>query len=402
MRKFLIVCLFIVAYLFGYHRFSDSSANISYVDRNFKLEVPFEQKLLNDFSLQYRLFKKAKLESGRFVYSFGDYRVFFTVDPLLQSAAEEVFRTYRLKYGAFVAIDPETGRVLCALSSLDFPDLTVKRSFPAASTFKIVTAAAALESGIADTKSRMVCGGVSDSCSPTVWLKSRYMVVRDMKSSFANSANPYFGNLGRIMGKSLLLSFARRFGFNREDMGFPWGKVYTPVDDYQLALTAAGLQNSRVSPFHEALISATILNGGVMPKPTLIERIERKGKVVYSFSPSSLGKVVSSSTAKKLNEMMFGTCRSGTASQKKFFRLFRRRFRDFKVGGKTGTLSELTYPEGRCEWFVGYFEGKGLKLAVASLAVNGSRYYITGYDISPLVVMKFIKGRKAECVSSAR
>jgi len=401
MRKVFIASVILITFILGYHEFKDSSANISYVGNSFKFEIPFEEQVINDFSLQYKLFKKAKLEGEKYVYRTGNYKIVFTVNPELQESARRIFKAYKLKYGAYVAIEPSTGKVLCALSSIDYPDLTVKTTFPTASTFKVVTAAAAIEYGLANPDSKMVCGGYGDSCSPTVWLNSKYKVVRNMRTSFATSANPYFGNLGRIMGKQLLLQMAEKFGFNRKDYGFPWGRVETPVDDYQLALTSAGLENSMTSPFHEALISAAVLNGGVMPKPTFVERIEKGGKVVYVFKPSFFGRVISEPTADVIKDMMEGTVKFGTASQKRYFRIFKRRFRNLESGGKTGTLSELTYPEGRCEWFVGFFRSDDLSLAVASLAVNERKYYVTGYDISPLVLMEFLKGRK-RCVYSAR
>ncbi len=402
MRKIFTVLMVLSFLALWYYRVNNSSANIYCEKGDFKFEISFEQEVLSDFSLQYSLFKRAELEDGKYVYRDGDYKIVFTIDPQFQEAARKVFKTYKLKYGAFVAIEPLTGKVVSALSSLEYPDLTMKATFPAASTFKIVTAVAAIESGIANLDTKMVCGGYGDSCSPTVWLNSNYKVVRNMRSSFATSANPYFGNLGRILGKQLLLSTAKRMGFGRHDYGFPWGKVEEPVDDYQVALTAAGLGDSVVSPFHEALISATVLNGGIMPKPSLIERIEKGGKVVYLFKPSYFGRVMSESTANAIKEMMKGTVKFGTAAQKRYFRVFKRKFRDLEIGGKTGTLSELTYPEGRCEWFVGFFKSDSLSLAVASLAVNESRYYLTGYDISPLVFMELFKERRRKCVYSAK
>jgi cell division protein FtsI/penicillin-binding protein 2 len=101
---------------------------------------------------------------------------------LYPHAVKKEFKRFRVKYGAYVAIDADTGKVLAAVSSIDYPDLTFKRTFPAASTFKIVTAAAALETGLATPNTEMVCGGTGDSCSPSVWLNSRYKVKGGLPS----------------------------------------------------------------------------------------------------------------------------------------------------------------------------------------------------------------------------
>ncbi|TCK06679.1 penicillin-binding transpeptidase domain-containing protein [Phorcysia thermohydrogeniphila] len=352
----------------------------------------FVKKLLSDFSLQFSLFKQSTLENNRYVYKDRNITVIFTVDPLFQKAVEKEFKRFRVKYGAYVAIDADTGKVLAAVSSTDYPDLTFKRTFPAASTFKIVTAAAALETGLATPNTEMVCGGTGDSCSPSVWLNSRYKVKRRFAESFATSANPFFGNLGRLLGKETLLEFARKFGFNRKDYGFPWGILREPLDDYDIALTAAGLGETRTSPFHQALIASVIENEGIMVKPTLIEKVlTTDGRPLYTFRKELFGRVVSVGTARAIREMMLLTVKQGTVSDKRHFRRLRRFYPRIVIGGKTGTLSELTYPEGRCEWFTGFMEYNGRHIAFSSLAVNNHYFYITGYEIAAVASADFAK-----------
>ncbi|SNR77640.1 penicillin-binding transpeptidase domain-containing protein [Desulfurobacterium atlanticum] len=385
----------------------DSSANIDVkLNSNFKdsgkdkVEVETENetsyrfflsKLQGDFLYQFKLFKKAEEEDGRYVYrDLNGTEIVFTVKPELQNSIKREFKRYKLKYGAFVAIEPSTGKVLAAVSSIDYPDLTVKNGFVAASTFKIVTAAAALEKGISPSK-KIVTRGHDDSCSPEVWFNSRYIIYRNMFHSFAYSSNPYFGVLGRLIGEDTLFKYAHAFGFNREDYNFPWGIIRKPLDDYDLALIAAGLGEVRVSPFHEALISATIENGGIMVMPSLIEEVKYKGKIIYkNDKPVIIGRVIKEKTAKIIKEMMINTVKFGTASGKKFFRRLRR-YSFLTVGGKTGTLSQLNYPEGRCEWFTGFVENGDRKIAISSVAVNEARYYITGYDLSALAVLTMIR-----------
>jgi len=370
-------------------------------------EPQIVELLSSDFAFQYSLFKKAAVEKDRYVYSDGRYKIYFTVDPDFQRALEAEFKRFKVKYGAYAAVDPKTGRVLAAVSSLDYPDLVFKRSYPTASTFKIVTAAAALELGIATPETAFVCGGLGDSCSPSVWLNSRYQVERDFKSSFATSANPFFGNLGRLIGKENLLKFARLFGFNSNLYNFPWGVFREPLDDYELALMAAGLGDTTTSPLHQALIAQTVVAGGVMMKPLLVEKVvDLKIGKTYAFNPQPLRRVVSFETALKLRKMMELTVKSGTASDKRYFRKLKRRYPDLIIGGKTGTLTERSYPEGRCEWFTGFLSYRGRELAFSSVAVNESLYYITGYEIGALAAEDFVKLTEREggerCASSAR
>ncbi len=345
--------------------------------------------IIGNFTKQMELFRQAELKNGAYVYERGNLKVIFTVNPRYQQMMEDAFKEYRVKYGAFVAIDPKTGKVLCAVSSIPYPDMTMKNTFLTASTFKIVTAAAALENGISPTQ-KFLTGGKGDSCFPGVWFSSPYKVYRDMVSAFANSANPYFGIVGRILGQKKLLSYAKRFGYNRKDLGFPWGTIDKPVDEYDLAAMAAGLGDTRSSPMHQALIAATIVNNGVMMKPTLVSKIFYNGKLVYSFKPHVLRRVIRLSTAEEIRKLMLLTVKSGTASSRRMFRLLKR-FPYVQMGGKTGTLTEYSFPSGRVEWFVGFGKFEDKNIAVSSLAVNGAKFWITGYEISALFFYKLAK-----------
>jgi membrane peptidoglycan carboxypeptidase len=167
-------------------------------------------------------------------------------------------------------------------------------------------------------------------------------------------------------------------------------KVEEPAGDYHIALLSAGLKGARTSPLHQAFVASIVENGGVAILPNLIARIETtEGRLIYSGEPIVLGRAISRKTADALKEMMVMTVTSGTASDRRYFRLLRRKHRDLKIGGKTGTLSQWLYPEGRCEWFVGFLEHRGRKLAFASIAVNGSRYVISGYELGAVIAMRF-------------
>ncbi len=369
---------------------------------------PIVKELQADFKLQYQLFKKAEVEGDHYVYNTGDYKIVFTVNPKFQKAVEEEFRRFKVKYGAYVAIDPKTGAVVAAVSSLKHPNLLFKRSFPTASTFKIVTAAAALDTGVATPKTELNCGGLGDSCSPSVWLNSRYRVERVFSQSFATSANPFFGNLARLIGKKRLLEYAYRFGFNRKGYNFPWGLVREPLDDYELALMGAGLGDTVTSPFHEALIAQTVVNGGVMVKPYLVEKvIDLKTGREYSFKTVPIERVIKPETAKEIEKMMVLTVKIGTISHRKYFRMLSR-YRNLVIGGKTGTLTERSYPEGRCEWFTGFMKYRSRTLAISSVAVNNWLYYISGYEIAAVAAADFVKLQESyakggeRCASSAR
>jgi len=402
------VFLFLIAFLINQTFGNERASKRVEKELSAKPTEPQIVKLLSsDFAFQYSLFKKAQVKGSHFVYSNGRYEVYFTVDPKFQKAVEEEFKRFKVKYGAYAAVDPKTGKVLAAVSSLSYPDLVLKRSYPTASTFKIITAAAALELGLATPTTKLNCGGLGDSCSPSVWLNSRYRVERVFKSSFATSANPFFGNLGRLLGKENLVKFARLFGFNSHLYNFPWGVFREPLDDYEVALMAAGLGDTTTSPLHQALIAQTIVNGGVMMKPLLVEKVvDLKTGRTYLFKPQPIRRVISKKTASEIEKMMELTVKMGTVSDKRYFRRLRRLYPDLVIGGKTGTLTEKSYPEGRCEWFTGFLKYGNREIAFSSVAVNQWLYYITGYEIGAVAGEAFVKLTEKEggekCASSAK
>ena len=153
-----------------------------------------------------------------------------------------------------------------------------------------------------------------------------------------------------------------------------------PADDHERARTAAGFWNTHLSPLHGALISAAVLNDGVMMRPTLIQTFESaQGKTLYEFSPRVLRRVVKKATAHKLVEMMSRTTHVGTA--RKYFRLRNEFPGDIATGGKTGTLSRKQPSYLGYTWFVGFGEGKekgGPEIAVGGLVCNKPLWHIKG------------------------
>jgi membrane peptidoglycan carboxypeptidase len=182
-----------------------------------------------------------------------------------------------------VAMDPEDGRIL-SLVGYDRSDPLnnpcLDSSFPAASIFKIITAAAALEKGNLHLDSRLQYNGGKYTLykSQLKEKTNKYTNKISLKDAFAKSVNPVFGKLGLLyLGKEELESYAKAFGFNRP-INFEIFLSPSPIvltdEPYQWAEIASGFnRQTKMSPVHGALISATIFNQGRLIEPTIIDRI---------------------------------------------------------------------------------------------------------------------------------
>lgn len=314
-------------------------------------------------------------------------RVVLTLDEELQQDMLALFRHYDPDYGVFAAVEPATGRVMALVGyrrggEAD-PWLPLKAIYPAASLFKIVTAAAAIEKGNLDPDEGISYRGGIYGISP------RGLHVPDgrgpsmtLEEAIARSANSVFGKVAvNHVGSEGLREYMDRFGFGRPiPFGLPVepSRGEIPRDEFNLARTGAGFGEVYVSPLHMAMIMAALGNEGIMQRPYLIERVESVGgEVLYEGAPSRWIDTVKPETAETLLAMMVKTIEMGTS---------RRTFgtpdstpllQDMDVAGKTGSLSGWN-PRRHFEWFAGVAPVSGPELAVAALVVNDGKWRIKG------------------------
>ncbi len=310
-----------------------------------------------------------------------------TIDPALQAYAARKLETALAPYAALAALDPRTGRVqaLAWITPSRFKaSLATTPAFPAASIFKMVTAAAALEAGGLTPGSKIPFTGRSHSLTEAQ--------IRDGKAgrgqqptlaeAFAMSINPVFGKLAnRPLGPRLMQEFAQRHGFNQAihfELPTAPSRATIPQDDpFALAAVGSGFnRETTLSPLHGALMAAAVVNQGVMPEPTIFERVDfirdgRPAQTVYRQQAQAMRRIYGTRTAANMRVLMSATTSRGTSRY-----AFRQAPRDrvlkhLEVGGKTGSINDPTVSY-RVDWFVGYGldERSGESLAVAVLVAH--------------------------------
>jgi len=338
----------------------------------------------------------------RYVADLDDDMVaILTLEPSLQRHIETILSRYPEPGEAAVAIDPSTGRVLAIVQDGEddnvAENLTLRSFAWAASVFKVITAAAALDQGIA-TLDTEICysGGSSGFGLADMDRDPPGDTCRTMVSAMAHSANLYFAKLAdRRISPAMLQNYAESFGFNARvpfEMPVQRSVAALPEDRLELARAAAGFRHTTMSPLHGALMMAGIANDGVMMVPTLVASIENAdGDVVYTHEPTEWRRMLRSSINARVADTMATTAISGTA---------RRNFAErngwpssIRVWGKTGTLANRTLdgqdsnPHYLYTWFAGFAESGDRRVAVSGLAISSPTWHIRGSFIASELVL---------------
>ena len=310
--------------------------------------------------------------------------------------------------GAVVALDPRTGKVRAMVSSPSFDPNLVETDFasldaitancvPASpllnrasaglyvpgSTFKVITASAALES------KKFTPGSIfEDPGYCTVY--GKHVNNFDTSSPFGRinledaltySVNSVFCNIGLKLGAKRILDTAKRFGFyelppletpadERRASGlYKDGRLYYPkVDsDVDAGRMAFGQERILVTPLQMAMVAGAIGNGGKLMEPQVVDRIvSPKGKTIVKERPRLIRHAVSPGTAKAVAKMMRLVVERGTGTAAQI--------PGYSVGGKTGT-GETGVPGSNTTWFIafaGQDDDSPPELAVAVVLQNQS------------------------------
>jgi peptidoglycan glycosyltransferase len=253
--------------------------------------------------------------------------------------------------------------------------------YPPGSTFKMVTAAAALDSGAYTPSSPFNDPGycteygqrVSNAGNPDQGGPEAFGNVT-LAQGFEHSINSVFCNIGKHIGGQKILEYAKRFGFyslppletpssERLASGlYKNGKLFDPSDESQIdpGRLAFGQFNLLATPLQMAMVGQAIANGGEELQPYLVDRIVAPdGSLVTRTTPHSLGRPIKPQTAAELNQMMQLVVQGGTAATVGFPA-------SLKVAGKTGT-AELGLGTVYDAWFVCFAPADNPRYVVAAV-----------------------------------
>jgi len=334
-----------------------------------------------------------------------------TLEPTLQAHVRGVFEEYAVPYGAFVALDPKTGRVLAYVShssaNPEAGDLVRDPTPPAASVFKVVTGAALLDAGVVPSEQVCYGGGFSQLGErDLIDDKARDRSCATLAQAMGGSINTVFAKLAdRKLDGPRIARYAEAFGFGHAlpfDAPLRKSPFDVPEDRLERARTAAGFWHMHMSPLHGALIAATVANGGAMPRASMIERVlDAHGRPLHSHTPSSFRSVVGRSTASALGAMMALTVSEGTAHSAFFDPKGRPYLPGISVAGKTGSLSSER-PYRHYSWWIGFAPEREPKIALAALVVNTPKWRIKSSYVAREALRHYLVERPAAMAKPAQ
>lgn len=319
----------------------------------------------------------------------GPLHVDYTLDAQLTRQVWKVLRRGRVALGHVILMDPRSGALLVYVSTdpKDFPPTGL---YPAASLVKVVTAATALRVApqIADQPCRYV--GSPYRLTARRLDAPRHGREVSLQRALATSNNQCFARYAvHRVGSEALLAALDRFGLlSPVAPGHGAGRVTDPGDDpYALGRLGSGLAGLEITPLHAVQLAATLAAGRRIP-PYWIERItDGNGRVLREASPEEGEPVISASLARELREMLVQTTRRGTARRAFRTRRGRPLLQGVSVAGKTGSLSGHD-PDGRYEWFIGLAPADHPVVAVATLTVEGARYWMSSTQLAAEVLKR--------------
>ncbi|MFI7412221.1 peptidoglycan D,D-transpeptidase FtsI family protein [Streptomyces sp. NPDC049627] len=341
--------------------------------------------------------------------------VITTIDPKAQKAGYKGLTDLGAR-GSVVALDPRTGKVLALVSAPSYDPASfagnslkesdrfkalsadkskplanraLRETFPPGSTFKILTAAAALEHGVVTD-----VDAASDAASPYQLPQSTNRISSEagdgvcnkasMKTAMQHSCNNVFLDAAVKVGADKMRETAEKFGFNEDVYSSDFGDLRATkslypenLDKPGTALTGMGQGSLTSTPMQMAMVTAALVNDGKVMQPYLVDELRSPDlNALEKHEPKVMSQAVSESTAEKVREMMEHTAREGSAK--------RALIDGITVGGKTGTAQRGVNVRDQVPygWFVSYgVKPDGESVAVA-VFIDPTDMDISREDIS--------------------
>jgi peptidoglycan glycosyltransferase len=381
-------------------------ANLNFIKDNTLFFSPVstnQRTLLRENEQFTKILSKHQSWSEQLDYDSTKYNVQYTFNSEIEEFIKKQLSLYRPDYTSVVVMDNETGHILAAVdysrSKNAFGrDLAFTNTHPAASIFKVITAADLLENTHIKTDTEFNFTGRSTTLYKHQLKdpggRQRWIRTLDLEKAFATSNNVIFGRTAiENLTPAGLKKMAEKFGFNKrlvEGINLAPSVFTMASDQYNLAEFSSGLNNKTLmSPIHGAVIGSVVANGGLLKYPIVIKSLEniKDGKII--FPPMKTDEVIlTPKTSEDLRTLFMATVTQGTARSS--FRRSKYLLDRLEIGGKTGSLTGGE-PYGKRDWFVSYAKSiedktdKGISVCV--MIVNQKKWYIK----SPLLAKNIME-----------
>lgn len=318
-----------------------------------------------------------------------------TIQHFVERELDKIVAAHNPKMAVIIVMDPQTGEVLALGNRPSFnpnkwrevPQSVWDRNpavwynYEPGSTFKIITAASALEENAVKPSDRFFDPGYYQVADRKIrcW-KAGGHGSQSFEEVVQNSCNPGFIQTGLNLGKEKFYKYIRAFGFGQPTgIGLPGeakGIIIPEKDATNLNIATMSIgQSIAVTPIQLLNAVCAVANGGKLMKPHLVKRIEdQKGNLIKDFAPETVRQVLSEDTAKLTSQLLENVVFKGTG--KNAF------VEGYRAAGKTGTAQVVAerggYASGRyVASFTGFAPVNDPKIAVLIMIAEpqGGAYY---------------------------
>lgn len=323
-----------------------------------------------------------------------------TIDPMMQQVAYNEL-TSKGYTGSVVAIEPSTGKILTMVSTPSYDpnqlsghdgaqgtqawetlsadetqpmlNRAISQTYPPGSTFKVVVTAAALSNGVANPQSQFTAApnitlpGTSTTLENYNGTNCGSGATATLYEAFRRSCNTAFVELGVDVGAAALEDEAAAFGIGPH-RGIPMPVAESTIgnipDDAALAQSSIGQRDVALTPLDNAVIAATVANGGVRMEPYLVDQLQNPDlSELATTEPVSVGQAVSADVASTLTDLMVASEENTAGSGGSAYR----------IASKTGTAEHGSDPRNTPPhaWYIAFAPAENPKIAIAVIVENG-------------------------------
>jgi peptidoglycan glycosyltransferase len=335
------------------------------------------------------------------------HRLLYTLDPVLHESAQTIFRNREVPYAAAVVLDLRDNSVLAFAghSSMDPQvdplEILTTAWAPAASTFKLVTAASLIENGAATPDSKICFHGGLQGITDDLLKDDPALDTRceTLSNAIAYSYNLVLAKLalGHLdqrkledTATSLLFKTEIPFEFALEP-----SPAHIPADANSRAKVAAGFWHVDLSPVHGAVLASVFARGGIYQPPHIVAQVVGPDGSDLTPPIPDQTRALAESVADQVGDMMVGTTKYGTASDSFRDQQGVEFIPDYDVAGKTGSLTGKREPILNYNWFIGYAPAERPEIAFAVILANPAKWRIKAHYAARRLVQIYLERREA-------
>ncbi len=244
-------------------------------------------------------------------------------------------------------------KAVAAIRNKMWRNKAISDTYEPGSTFKIITAAVALEENVVDLNSQFYCSGAKQVADRTIRCHKREgHGAENFVQGVENSCNPVFMELGLRIGSEKFMEYFKAFGFTEKtgiELIGESGSIYykNKMSETDVATSSFG-QGFSITPIQLVSAVSAVINGGDLMKPHIVKEIRNDTGILKSYQPQVVNKVISQETSDIMKTLLEGVVSSPTGSGKNAY------IKGYRIGGKTGTSEKGRNNDKRIASFIGF------------------------------------------------